>query len=172
MFAFCCGVFLLFFFFFFNDTATTEIYTLSLHDALPIWSLAGEDLRGGTADLSVLIGIPHRPGGDLELRFVCLLHRACGDRHAGELSSDDDHFRLCQAVPQTGSAELGQRRLVFGGITCATHLSSEWAAVEPRDALAAAMCQGRRPSGLGAARACGMRVFHAARHRAAYSRMA
>src|SRR3712207_7409784 len=27
---------LIFFFFFFNDTATTEIYTLSLHDALPI----------------------------------------------------------------------------------------------------------------------------------------
>src|SRR3990170_9102517 len=25
------------FFFFFNDTAPTEIYTLSLHDALPIW---------------------------------------------------------------------------------------------------------------------------------------
>src|SRR2546427_11283964 len=32
--------FIFFFFFFFNDTATTEIYTLSLHDALPIswWS--------------------------------------------------------------------------------------------------------------------------------------
>src|SRR6478609_2224712 len=28
---------LLHFFFFFNDTATTEIYTLSLHDALPIY---------------------------------------------------------------------------------------------------------------------------------------
>src|SRR2546430_17492386 len=28
----------LFFFFFFNDTATTEIYTLSLHDALPIFN--------------------------------------------------------------------------------------------------------------------------------------
>src|SRR2546430_9215930 len=27
---------MVFFFFFFNDTATTEIYTLSLHDALPI----------------------------------------------------------------------------------------------------------------------------------------
>src|SRR5256885_12084591 len=27
---------IIFFFFFFNDTATTEIYTLSLHDALPI----------------------------------------------------------------------------------------------------------------------------------------
>ena len=25
--------------FFFNDTATTEIYTLSLHDALPIWQV-------------------------------------------------------------------------------------------------------------------------------------
>src|SRR5258705_1582024 len=41
-----------FFFFFFNDTATTEIYTLSLHDALPIypigpprlfWSVTGEE---------------------------------------------------------------------------------------------------------------------------------
>src|SRR2546426_5262562 len=30
---------LLFFFFFFNDTATTEIYTLSLHDALPIFAV-------------------------------------------------------------------------------------------------------------------------------------
>src|SRR3989442_14631925 len=38
-----------FFFFFFNDTATTEIYTLSLHDALPIWHgvLAGVELRAG-----------------------------------------------------------------------------------------------------------------------------
>src|SRR5277367_7152486 len=31
-----CIYFFFFFFFFFNDTATTEIYTLSLHDALPI----------------------------------------------------------------------------------------------------------------------------------------
>src|SRR6185437_14852713 len=33
-----------FFFFFFNDTATTEIYTLSLHDALPI---SGESQHNG-----------------------------------------------------------------------------------------------------------------------------
>src|SRR2546429_5653698 len=32
---------MLYFFFFFNDTATTEIYTLSLHDALPIFSAIG-----------------------------------------------------------------------------------------------------------------------------------
>src|SRR2546429_6825513 len=33
---FCVATSFFFFFFFFNDTATTEIYTLSLHDALPI----------------------------------------------------------------------------------------------------------------------------------------
>src|SRR3712207_7599149 len=43
-------------FFFFNDTATTEIYTLSLHDALPIFGITGiiltkldGDARGGAA---------------------------------------------------------------------------------------------------------------------------
>src|SRR5262249_60619562 len=37
-------------FFFFNDTATTEIYTLSLHDALPIWpGHAGDAARDGRA---------------------------------------------------------------------------------------------------------------------------
>src|SRR2546430_17493461 len=34
-----------FFFFFFNDTATTEIYTLSLHDALPIFLGKGVDVN-------------------------------------------------------------------------------------------------------------------------------
>src|SRR5258707_15890668 len=33
----------IFFFFFFNDTATTEIYTLSLHDALPISRLIRQE---------------------------------------------------------------------------------------------------------------------------------
>src|SRR5256885_9838643 len=37
-----------FFFFFFNDTATTEIYTLSLHDALPI-SLRGMEVSSTNA---------------------------------------------------------------------------------------------------------------------------
>src|SRR5256885_13138269 len=41
----------IFFFFFFNDTATTEIYTLSLHDALPI-SLRGR--IGGCGGLQLL----------------------------------------------------------------------------------------------------------------------
>src|SRR3989441_11827187 len=37
------------FFFFFNDTATTEIYTLSLHDALPISSLLDEGTAAAEA---------------------------------------------------------------------------------------------------------------------------
>src|SRR6266566_9298693 len=36
----------IFFFFFFNDTATTEIYTLSLHDALPIGAGACQQVHG------------------------------------------------------------------------------------------------------------------------------
>src|SRR2546422_9863766 len=43
----CCGrSFCCILFFFFNDTATTEIYTLSLHDALPI--LARDEHRMAT----------------------------------------------------------------------------------------------------------------------------
>src|SRR5438445_13505432 len=40
--SFFCFVLYFYFFFFFNDTATTEIYTLSLHDALPISNVLGE----------------------------------------------------------------------------------------------------------------------------------
>src|SRR6266487_5984143 len=44
--------FYLFVFFFFNDTATTEIYTLSLHDALPILEL------GIAMDMSIQLRTP------------------------------------------------------------------------------------------------------------------
>src|ERR1019366_8621613 len=37
------------FFFFFNDTATTEIYTLSLHNALPIWIGSASISQSATA---------------------------------------------------------------------------------------------------------------------------
>src|SRR2546426_11948211 len=59
----CYFLFLLLvlFFFFFNDTATTEIYTLSLHDALPIWFRKGGEapLRGSTCTP----GLPDARGG-------------------------------------------------------------------------------------------------------------
>src|SRR2546429_9033945 len=54
---------MVFFFFFFNDTATTEIYTLSLHDALPISGarddghLAAAGVHGGLDDLAVFLAV-------------------------------------------------------------------------------------------------------------------
>src|SRR2546429_3141807 len=51
----------LFIFFFFNDTATTEIYTLSLHDALPISQLARQLGAGRLARLGREQEAEHRP---------------------------------------------------------------------------------------------------------------
>src|SRR5256885_11188730 len=45
------------FFFFFNDTATTEIYTLSLHDALPIFMPRSGFGRSANGHLSVTSGL-------------------------------------------------------------------------------------------------------------------
>src|SRR3712207_7026456 len=52
-----CAFSVHFVFFFFNDTATTEIYTLSLHDALPILAAArlGRDRRVVPALAGVLL---------------------------------------------------------------------------------------------------------------------
>ena len=50
-----------FFFFFFNDTATTEIYTLSLHDALPISSGGGSS--GNNAVAAATAGADGQSGG-------------------------------------------------------------------------------------------------------------
>ena len=53
-------MFVLCFFFFFNDTATTEIYTLSLHDALPILNGIGDFQTNMTKTISyitLLIGL-------------------------------------------------------------------------------------------------------------------
>src|SRR5690242_21479079 len=43
-------MYLIYHFFFFNDTATTEIYTLSLHDALPILSSARRKRRDSSVN--------------------------------------------------------------------------------------------------------------------------
>src|SRR2546425_9891906 len=50
--------------FFFNDTATTEIYTLSLHDALPIWPAPwAANSSAHSARYSVLLPGHWRRGG-------------------------------------------------------------------------------------------------------------
>src|SRR3989475_7381075 len=61
---YCC-------FFFFNDTATTEIYTLSLHDALPISTSVGMAIAGRWMARQF-----NRPGFDL---FGYDVYALCGD---------------------------------------------------------------------------------------------
>src|SRR5258707_11608210 len=77
----------LLFFFFFNDTATTEIYTLSLHDALPI-------SRIGQPDRQRLL--PAATGG---AGRSCVADRACTrdeDRKSTRLNSS--HANISYAV--------------------------------------------------------------------------
>src|SRR3712207_9208409 len=83
-------------FFFFNDTATTEIYTLSLHDALPIFQvdLVGVLARGG-------VGSPHdsRLGRVLShrrRREPCRGQQHRADRKSTRLNSS--HANISYAV--------------------------------------------------------------------------
>src|SRR2546422_7897736 len=71
-----------FFFFFFNDTATTEIYTLSLHDALPICHLGAQGPRPEALGVAIRHGEDVRAHGRSEehtselqsrLHLVCRL---------------------------------------------------------------------------------------------------
>ena len=60
-------------FFFFNDTATTEIYTLSLHDALPIYQSVADtvDVVGSHGFfISVLIDLSWRASSQLAPRSI------------------------------------------------------------------------------------------------------
>src|SRR5258708_36951793 len=61
-------------FFFFNDTATTEIYTLSLHDALPICS-DNQKVEPAPLDLRIVLPLRHFVGRSEE--------------HTSELQSPD-----------------------------------------------------------------------------------
>src|SRR5256885_8493051 len=71
--------FTFFFFFFFNDTATTEIYTLSLHDALPISRQQHARYIPAVDDIVRTLVHEHR-GGD-----VVVLMRS--EEHTSELQS-------------------------------------------------------------------------------------
>src|SRR2546429_823912 len=72
----------LLFFFFFNDTATTEIYTLSLHDALPILRRLALRQRGTEAGVAAPDG--HRRGDRLL--------RAHRDRKSTRLNSSHGYI--------------------------------------------------------------------------------
>src|SRR5256885_9533204 len=69
-------------FFFFNDTATTEIYTLSLHDALPISLVDMASAQASCRCTKPRAGVaPGRPGGPL----LALVRRS--EEHTSELQS-------------------------------------------------------------------------------------
>src|SRR5256885_8907039 len=55
--------------FFFNDTATTEIYTLSLHDALPISQFGNFNNHGYLLERRLDVGAGGRPGGRKSTRL-------------------------------------------------------------------------------------------------------
>src|SRR3712207_8473109 len=85
------------FFFFFNDTATTEIYTLSLHDALPIctWSRprersAARELGTGTSTAA------HRPVAVSRAPTDSASAVPSGDRKSTRLNSS--HANISYAV--------------------------------------------------------------------------
>src|SRR2546430_11251229 len=71
-----------FFFFFFNDTATTEIYTLSLHDALPICSTSVEP-RSSFAFAVVA-------SGSSTATYGCQCGRRRSEEHTSELQSQSN----------------------------------------------------------------------------------
>src|SRR3712207_8577688 len=79
-------------FFFFNDTATTEIYTLSLHDALPISGLRAERgvLREQAAVVVLLVVDPEVAVPQETARVVARFEGVAGVRseeHTSELQS-------------------------------------------------------------------------------------
>src|SRR5205823_13146914 len=89
--------YLLIFFFFFNDPATTQIYTLSLHDALPICHLPRQPGAGGTAErIPLLQGQLVSPGAGprgtgrrvVDRRYVPLRDRASALDSAGARSEE------------------------------------------------------------------------------------
>ena len=84
--------------FFFNDTATTEIYTLSLHDALPIWEVQASVTSAPAAGQSVAAGgmgsINAEPLSQLSNRLLMVETKS--DRATSELVSKEHAvFLIC-----------------------------------------------------------------------------
>src|SRR5258708_22291507 len=78
----------------FNDTATTEIYTLSLHDALPIYFLTDARIHRGTSAAPVVARVTTERSGraDFPWRLLGVHATSTGNRseeHTSELQSPD-----------------------------------------------------------------------------------
>src|SRR5258708_30297805 len=86
---------LIFTFFFFNDTATTEIYTLSLHDALPIYfqRRTPRTVHRILQRRTTLLQLAHRRPRHSERHHfscqICQLPNIRSEEHTSELQSPD-----------------------------------------------------------------------------------
>src|SRR3712207_6899483 len=88
-------------FFFFNDTATTEIYTLSLHDALPIWVRDGVVApAGGVRRDRLRRGLRCRRAVRWRRRARGRLPCGCGGRRGDRKSTrlNSSHANISYAV--------------------------------------------------------------------------
>src|SRR2546426_11774558 len=103
--------------FFFNDTATTEIYTLSLHDALPIYSTTGPERVAALAvgDAALAAQARGRAGGHRGRRDECGADGVDGARDAGrgEAGAGDGVWARLSAECGVWNAEL-QGKVVRG----------------------------------------------------------
>src|SRR5256885_16404423 len=87
-------------FFFFNDTATTEIYTLSLHDALPICDVVVVQLSlngNHRGDLPMGLGTLPATGKEVHVPCVDVFHL-----EDGKLSAFDCHYAGTIMLAQLG----------------------------------------------------------------------
>src|SRR2546430_16358588 len=95
---------LIVFFFFFNDTATTEIYTLSLHDALPISDL--HQVRNEWSDFMPTV-YPCVPGHEIVGR-VTKVGSAVSKFKLGDIAAVGDR----ESVVLGKRVDLGGRRII------------------------------------------------------------
>src|SRR5260370_14447516 len=145
---------LTFSFFFFNDTATTEIYTLSLHDALPISSCApwttslALELHVGDLDLGEplpmpgVAPVPRAPGEPVNLDLLALAVSHDLGRHLRPLEHRLPGLDMLPVTREQDALERDLRPRLGGE---ARHLDREHGLGL---GLAAAVAKdGRRPGG-------------------------
>src|SRR2546430_12331325 len=83
------------FFFFFNDTATTEIYTLSLHDALPIYTNGLDEAYAIPSELALKLALRTQQIIADETRVTSVVD-PLGDRKSTRLNSS--HSQISYVV--------------------------------------------------------------------------
>src|SRR6266571_7619856 len=102
--------YVIFIFFFFNDTATTEIYTLSLHDALPIFR------RRLALDRDARVGRERRQRLDARLDRVGQSHRLELELHPARLDPGEVQEIVDQPDQAVGIAQRDLEHLAGGGV--------------------------------------------------------